>query len=235
VMQDLEAIARSVRERRSDVLLVIDAISSMSCVDVQMDAWDLDVVLSASQKGWMVPPGLALVGVGPRAWRAHRDSKLPSFYWDFELARTYLAKAQTPWTPPIPIYHGLAVSLRRMRAEGLRSIFGRHATVAAGVRAGVQALGLELFAAAGVRSDTVTAIRAPRGVSLQNLIDRLRRDDDVIIAGGQGALAGEIFRIGHLGWVEQDDIVQCLSALGRQLAALGLASSPQLRPGQGRP
>jgi aspartate aminotransferase-like enzyme len=230
VMNDLAAIARSVRERSSDVLLIVDAVSSLACVDVQMDAWDLDVVLTASQKGWMVPPGLAMVGVSERGWMAQRRSTMPAFYWDFALMRDHLLKGQTPWTPPLPIYHGLAVSLARLRAEGLQSIFERHKAIAASVRTGVRALGLELFAEPSHASDTVTAIRVPDGISSQILRDRLRKHENVIVAGGQGVLADEVFRIGHLGWVDESDVTHCLSALRRQLTTTAL-SAPRLAAG----
>ena len=219
VTNDLAAIARSVRERRSDVLLIVDAVSSLACVDVQMDAWDLDVVLTASQKGWMVPPGLAMVGVSKRGWMAQQRSTMPAFYWDFGLMREHLGKGETPWTPPIPIYHGLAVSLARLRVEGLPSIFARHKAIAARVRTGVQELGLELFADPSHASDTVTAIRVPDGVSSRILRDRLCMHENVVVAGGQGPLAERVFRIGHLGWVDESDVTHCLSALRRQLAA----------------
>ncbi|HEY7834947.1 MAG TPA: aminotransferase class V-fold PLP-dependent enzyme, partial [Ktedonobacterales bacterium] len=126
VTQDVQALASAVRARRSDVLVVVDAVSSLSCVDLRMDAWDLDVVFSGSQKGWMVPPGLALIGVGPRAWAAAETARLPRAYWDFRAARRSLEKWQTPYTPPVSLYQALDVALEMMIAEGRDAILARH-------------------------------------------------------------------------------------------------------------
>jgi aspartate aminotransferase-like enzyme len=219
---DLEGITLAVRAHAPDALVVVDAISSVGSMDVQTDAWDLDVVLGASQKGLMAPPGLGLVAVRPRAWSAHRRATLPRFYWDFARMRDRNALGQTPWTPPIPIYYALEASLRRIEDEGLEAIFARQEAVAESVRSGVEALGLEPYAAARFASPTVTAVRAPEGVSAEVLQDRLRRLENVIVAGGLGPLAGELFRIGHLGDVEPRDIRNCLAALKRQLAGAGL-------------
>src|SRR5262249_54480869 len=145
VTNDLRALAAAIRARRSDMLILVDAVSSLGCVDLRMDEWDLDVVFTASQKGWMVPPGLAFVGVGPRAWMAAEQAKQPRFYWDFRLARKSLEKGQTPYTPPVNIYFGLDVALEMLRAEGREAIFARHQRVADLVRGQARALGLALF------------------------------------------------------------------------------------------
>jgi aspartate aminotransferase-like enzyme len=221
---DLEAVARAARAQRDDVLLVVDAISSLASIDVRMDEWDLDVVLGASQKGLMAPPGLGLAALSERAWEAQRRATLPRFYWDFATMRDRNARGQTPWTPPIPIYYALEASLEHIRAEGLESIFARQAAVADSVRSGIAALGLDLYAEAETASSTVTAVRAPEGVAPGVLIDRLRRYEDVVLAGGLGPLAEDIFRIGHLGSVTERDVRHCLAALKRQLAGVGLRS-----------
>ncbi len=118
VMNDIQALAKAIRAVRPDILICVDAVSSLSCVDLQMDAWDLDVVLTGSQKGWMVPPGLAMIGVSQRAWAAHQRATLPRFYWDFTRVAKSAASGQTPYTPPVSIFFGLDVSLQMMRAEG---------------------------------------------------------------------------------------------------------------------
>jgi aspartate aminotransferase-like enzyme len=221
---DLEAIARAARGESDDVLVMVDAISSLGSIDVQMDAWDLDVVLGASQKGLMAPPGLGLAALSERGWEAQRRCIQPRFYWDFARMRDRNATGSTPWTPPIPIYYALEASLELIMAEGLEAIYARHAAVAGSVRSGVEALGLDLYAEPEAASSTVTAVRVPDGVTPADLLDRLHRYEDVVVAGGLGPLSDEVFRIGHLGAVQPRDVRHCLAAIKRQLAGLGLRS-----------
>jgi aspartate aminotransferase-like enzyme len=221
VTNDVQAIAKAIRSRRDDMLIVVDAVSSLGCVDMQMDAWDLDVVFTGSQKGWMVPPGLAMVGVSARAWAATERATLPRFYWDFRAARKSLEKGQTPYTPPVSLYFGLDVSLPMMRAEGREAIFARHQRLGELTRRRAAELGLQLFADATHASNTVTAIRVPDGVDGKALTRALRECEGVVVGGGQEHLEGKIIRIGHLGYVHEPDIESCMDAVGRQLAALG--------------
>jgi aspartate aminotransferase-like enzyme len=223
VMNDLAALARAIREKRQDVLIVVDAISSLGCVDLRMDEWDLDVVLTASQKGWMAPPGLAMIGVSERAMAACERATLPRFYWDFRTTLAWLRKGQTPWTPPVNVYFGLDVALQMMREEGRETIFQRHQATADLVRSRVQALGLHLFADSAYASNTVTALHVPTGIQAARLLKALREEERVVIAGGQEELDGRVIRIGHLGYVPSDEMVHCLAALQRQLVAQGYA------------
>ncbi len=221
VTNDLQAIAQAIRARRDDVLIVVDAVSSLGCVDLRMDAWDLDVVFTGSQKGWMVPPGLAMVGVSQRAWAATERAALPRFYWDFRAARKSLEKGQTPYTPPVSLYFALDVSLPMMREEGREAIFARHQRLGDLTRRRAAELGLQLFAEPAHASNTVTAIRVPEGIDGKALTKGLREREAVVVGGGQEHLEGKIFRIGHLGYVHEPDIESCMDAVGRQLAALG--------------
>ncbi|HLZ21152.1 MAG TPA: alanine--glyoxylate aminotransferase family protein [Ktedonobacterales bacterium] len=221
VTNDVGAIAAAIRARRPDILILVDAVSSLGCVEMRMDAWDLDVVFTGSQKGWMVPPGMSMIGVGPRAWAATKNATLPRFYWDFTMTLKSLEKGQTPYTPPVSIYFGLDVSLKMMRAEGRDAIYARHQRVADLTRGRARALGLELFADPAHASNTVTAIKVPEGIDSKALTKALREREGVVIAGGQDRLEGQIIRIGHLGYVSEADITACMDALERQLAALG--------------
>lgn len=221
VTNDIAALARIIRQRLPDALILVDAVSSLGCVDLQMDAWDLDVVFTGSQKGWMVPPGLAMVAVGPRAWAAADRATLPRFYWDFRMAKKSLNKGQTPYTPPVNIFFGLDVSLEMMRQEGRDAIFARHQRVADLTRSRARALGLTLFADPAFASNTVTAVTVPDGIDGKALTKALREQEGVVIAGGQEQLEGKLLRIGHLGYVHDADISACMDALERQLAALG--------------
>ena len=221
ITNDLRAIAAAIRSRRPDILIVVDAVSSLGCVDVRMDEWDLDVIFTGSQKGWMVPPGLAMIGVGPRAWAATDTARMPRLYWDFRAARRSLEKWQTPYTPPVNIYQGLDVSLDMMLAEGREAIFARHQACADLTRQRARELGLALFADPRYASNTVTAIRVPDGVDGKALTKAMREQEGVVIAGGQERLEGQIVRIGHMGWVHEPEIAATMDAMARQLQALG--------------
>lgn len=220
VTNDLQAIARVVKE--ADKLLIVDAISSLGCIPLPVDAWGCDVVATASQKGFMVPPGLAFVSVSPRAWEAYKTAKSPRFYLDFAKHKSYYERGQTPWTPAISIFYGLDVSLRFMLQQGMENIFAHHARIGALTRRGARALGLSLLAAdERYASNTVTAIRVPEGIDGQRLGALLRERFGVVVAGGQGPLAGKIIRIGHMGYVREEDIQETLEALGKALTLLG--------------
>jgi aspartate aminotransferase-like enzyme len=216
VTNPLGEIARISREN-SDALLVVDAISSMGAIDCRVDEWGVDVAVTGAQKVWMIPPGLAMISVSARAWEANAQARAPRFYFDFRKAREAQAKGQTAFTPGINLYFGLDAALQLMEEEGLANILARHARIAAHTRAGARKLGLELFAADGCASNTVTAIKNPPGVDGKKWRAVLRQDYDTIIAGGQGALTDKIQRIGHLGWVTEKDIDDCLSAMGEAL------------------
>lgn len=215
VTNDLGSMSTVVKE--FDKLLLVDAISSLGCIDLPVDDWRCDVVITGSQKGWMVPPGLAMVSMSEEAWKAHAHAKMPRFYWDFTKANDYLGKGQTPWTPAISIFYSLDTTLDLMFNEGLANIFARHARVAQSARDGVRSLGLSLFPEEGCASNTVTAVNAFDKLNVPKLAKLLREEHDVVIAGGQSKLSGRIFRIGHLGWVEEDDIKTVLEALAKTL------------------
>jgi len=223
VTNDLKAIAQSVRE--AGKLLVVDAVSSLSSVDLPVDAWDCDVVISGSQKGWGVPPGLAFLSMSPRAWEANKKATMPRFYWDLVRAKRSGEKWETPWTPAVSVMFALEAALQLMEREGMAQIFARHARVAQRCREGAQALGLELFARPSHASSTVTAIKVPAGVDGKKVSQFMRQDSGVVISGGQQDLEGKIFRIGHLGYVTEKDIDEVLDALGRALAKAGFVAA----------
>ena len=219
VTNDLAAIGDVVRGY--DKLLLVDAISSLGCIDLQVDNWGCDVVVTGSQKGWMVPPGLAFVSVSERGWKANAEAKMPRFYWDFAAARSYLEKGQTPWTPAVSVFYALEVALEMLIKEGLRGIFERHARLGQRTRDGVRSLGLSLFAEESCASDTVTAVRSPDGVDSKKLVGIVKDEHGIVLAGGQGALMGKIFRIGHLGFVTEADIDDVIAQLRLALPKVG--------------
>jgi len=198
---DLGSISTAVKE--FDGLLLVDAISSLGSINLPVDDWQCDVVVTASQKGWMAPPGLAMVSVSQKAWQAYAKAKMPRFYWDFAKAKRFLEeKGQTPWTPAVSTFYALAAALELVEQEGLPNVFARHARVAEAARSGIKALGLSLFPDEAYASNTITAIKAPPGVDVKRLLQVLREEHQVILAGGQQQLEGKIFRIGHLEWDE---------------------------------
>jgi aspartate aminotransferase-like enzyme len=222
VTNPLEEIAQVVRE--ADKLLLVDAVSSLGAIPFAMDDWGLDVVVTGSQKGWMVPPGLAFVAMSDRAWRAFESARMPRFYFDLGRHRDSLAKGQTPWTPAMSIFFGLDIALERMTAEGMERILARHSRMANMVRDGVKSLGLELLCEdERFASDTVTAVKCPERVEVSALRTLMEDDFGVVLAGGQAKLSGKIFRIGHLGLVEEEDIRHCLDALEKALPQVGYA------------
>ncbi len=223
VTNDLEAIARSCRRVRPDVLLCVDAISSLGSLRCPVDEWDLDVVATGSQKGWMVPPGLAMVSVSERGWRASERATLPRFYFDFGKAREFAAKGQTPWTPAVSVFFALDVALQRLVAEGIDGIVERHRRLGELTRREVKALGLKLFADERLASNTVTSVWVPDGVEEKALLRMTRDEYDVEMQSGQGKLAGKVFRIGHLGWASEDDLLGAIEALRQALPRLGFA------------
>jgi aspartate aminotransferase-like enzyme len=217
VTNDLQSIAAVVRQ--ADRLLLVDGISSVGSLEVRTDDWGIDVLVAGSQKGWMVPPGVCMVSVSPRAWEASKSARLPRYYWDLEAAKKSAAKGQTPYTPAITVMYGFREALRQMLAEGLDSIFARHRRYGAHTRAGVAALGLRLVPVDERRaSDTVTAFWLPAGMNDEETMEVLRSRYNVVLAGGQGELAGQILRIGHMGHVSEAEIDEALGALKQVLA-----------------
>ena len=219
VTNPLEAIAAAVRP--SGALLLVDAVSSLSSIPVQVDAWGLDVVVSGSQKGWMLPPGLAFLSLSERAWEAYARSTMPRFYFDLGKYRESTAKGQTPWTPALSLYFALEVALDLLEREGWENVYARHQRCGELTRAGVKRLGLELLADERFASNTVTAVKAPEGLDVSRLRKLLREEHGVVIGGGQGELTGKIFRIGHLGLVTEDDVAVTLQALEQALPVAG--------------
>ncbi len=210
VTNDLGAISAVVKE--AGKLLLVDGISSMGSINLPVDEWRCDVVVTGSQKGWMVPPGMAMVSVSAEAWEAHSRAKMPRFNWDFARAKRYLEIGQTPWTPAVSIVFALTVALDMMLKEGLENIFARHARVGRAAREGAKSLGLSLFADEAFASNTVTAISG-EGLDVSRLLKIMREEHQIVLAGGQQSLQGRIFRIGHLGWVTETDIEKVISAL----------------------
>ena len=223
VTNDLAAISSVVKE--AGKLLVVDAISSLGSIDLPVDKWHCDVTVTGSQKGWMVPPGLTMVSVSPEGWQANQKARMPRFYWDFAKAKSYLEKGQTPWTPVVSVFFALDVALDMLLKEGLANVFARQARIAQTARDGIKSLGLPLFADENHASNTVTSVAAANGLDIKKMRQILRQEHGVVLAGGQRTLDGKIFRIGHLGWVAEDDIKEVIAAIKQVLPQAGFRSS----------
>jgi len=219
VLNDLETINHHVKAH-GEALIIVDAVTSLGAVNLPMDAWGLDVVASGSQKAYMIPPGLGFVAVSPKAWEAYKTAKSPRFYLDLGKYRKDTAKNTTPFTPPVNLIVALATTLKMMRQEGLESLFARHHRLMNATRAGIQGLKLPLFVADGAASPAITAV-APNQVEADQIRAIMQKRFDIALAGGQDHLKGKIFRIGHLGFVSDRDILSCLASLEVALQELG--------------
>ena len=218
VDNDIEKIAKVVRE--TSAVLVVDAISGLGAIDLKTDTWAVDVVVSGSQKGLMLPPGLGFISVSPRAWKLVEASKSPRYYLDLRKAKKAIDKNDTPFTSSITLVIALNESLKMIRKDGLENIFARHKKMAEAVRLAAKALGLELFAPTAP-SDAVTAVKVPAGIDGEKLVKTMRDTYGVTIAGGQAELKGKVFRIAHMGFISEFDIIIGLSCLEKVLAQMG--------------
>ena len=219
VLNDLETINRHVKAH-GEALIIVDTVTSLGAYNLPVDGWELDVVASGSQKGYMVPPGLGFVTVNARAWKAYATAKLPRYYLDLGKYRKDAAKNTTPFTPPVNMFFALQVALRMMQAEGLENIFARHQRLAAATRAAVKALGMPLLAPDTAASPAITSV-LPDRVDAEQIRTVMKKRFDIILAGGQDHLKGKIFRIGHLGFVSDRDILTAIGALEATLQELG--------------
>ena len=220
ITNDLQSLSKVIKDE-FDKLFLVDAVSSLGCIPLPMDEWRCDVVGTASQKGMMVPPGLGFISMSADAWAAHKTSTMGRFYFDLGAAQRYLRMGQTPWTPGLSLYYGLNVALDLLMEEGMEQVYRRHARLAHFTRESLKAMGLELFADPAHASDTVTAVWTPEGIDGPQLLEQLRVDDAVVLAEGQGKMEGKLFRVGHMGYVEEDDLRAALGALERGLAKAG--------------
>jgi aspartate aminotransferase-like enzyme len=225
VTNPIHELAKVVKDVAPDALIVVDAISGLGAVPFETDDWKLDVVVSGSQKAWMVAPGLSFVSVSPRAWEAAAVAKMPKFYFDLAAHKTSAEAGQTPWTPAVAVMFQLDVALDLMEQEGLEDIYKRHAAVGAAVRAGLTSLGFKLLADPAYASNTVTGAWIPEDLDWKAFNGKLRKLG-LIVAGGQGALKGKIFRIGHLGHVTVPDILNAMAVLEQALIELGRPVTP---------
>jgi aspartate aminotransferase-like enzyme len=225
VMNPIRELAAVVREASPDSLILVDSVSGLGAVPFEMDAWGVDVVVTGSQKAWMAAPGLAMIAASERGWAATETAKMPRFYLDVRSHRESATLGQTPFTPAIAVVFQVDEGLRLMLAEGKDSIYARHEACAAASRAGLAALGFELFADPRHASKTVTAAKLPDGHDWKAFNGAIK-SHGVVLAGGQGKLAGKIFRLGHLGSVTVEEILGVIAVLERVAVEQGRRNEP---------
>ena len=226
VMNPIPELAAVIRELAPEALILVDSVSGLGAVPFEMDAWGVDLVVTGSQKAWMSAPGLAMIAASDRAWAAMETATMPRIYLDLRVHRDSHAVGQTPWTPAIAVIYQVDEGIRLMNAEGAEGVFARHEACAAATRAGLTALGLELFADQRFASRTVTGAVVPDDLDWKTFNGEIKRRG-VVLAGGQGKLTGKIFRLGHLGSVTLEEILGAMSVL--EIVSIG-AGRP-IRPG----
>ncbi|HZN21661.1 MAG TPA: alanine--glyoxylate aminotransferase family protein [Gaiellaceae bacterium] len=219
VVADVQLLAQAAREAGATV--VVDAVSSLGAVPLETDAWELDVVVSGSQKALMTPPGLSLTSVSSAAWERCARTTTPRFYFDWQKLRASLETGTTPFTPAVSLVAALDVALGLLLEEGLDAAFARHAALGRACREGAKAMGLELFSPDEERSAVVTAILTPDGVDARELVLALRDRFGITVAGGHGELGSRMFRIGHIGYYDVFDITTALAAVELLLVESG--------------
>ena len=219
VYHDIKSLA-SIVNKHENTLFIVDAISALAAHDLRTDEWGIDIMVGGSQKGLMLPPGIAFVSVSEKAWEKAKASKLPKFYFDFKKERENLAKNQTNFTSPVTLIIGLNESLKMLQAEGLENVFKRHEKLAQATRKAVQALALELYAKESL-SNAVTAIMSPPGIDGQAVYKNLREKYGITAAGGQDRARGKIFRIAHLGYVDRFDVITAIAGIEMVLKGMG--------------
>ena len=212
VINDLEKISTYIRKHQK-ALSIIDCVTSIGACNVPTDKWELDIVASGSQKGYMIPPGLSFISMSKKAWDACEHSNLPKFYLDLKAYKKSLENNSNPYTPAVNLVIALDAALKMMREEGLENIFNRHEKHKLAISKAVKALNLKLFANEESLSPSITAIKTT-GFDAENFRKLIKEKYDILLAGGQDHLKGEIFRVGHLGYVNDKDIISVISAIG---------------------
>lgn len=216
---DIKAIGKIVAETQA--LFVVDGISGLGAEKCPVDAWQIDLLVAGSQKGLMIPPGLAFVSVSPKAWAAIDRCKSPRFYFDLRAYQKGLEKGEHPYTPNVSLFIQLHAALAQLRAETIEGIWARHAWLGDACRAAMKALGLELFAQRP--GNVLTAVKVPDGINGGAVVKTLRDQFGVTVAGGQGEeMKGKLFRVAHLGYMDRFDIITAVSAIEMVLHSLSV-------------
>lgn len=220
VTNDVKTIVSIIKEHGA--LSVVDGVTSLGAIDCKMDEWGIDVLVSGSQKGFMIPPGLAFLAASEKAWAVHKECKRPDFYFNWEANRKSVVANSTAFTPAVSLIAGLKVALEMMKEEGLENIIARHARIAKALRKALKAIGLSLFVEDdAIASTSITAVLPPAGVSVPDIRKIMKNDFDIVVANGQNQLKDKIFRMGTLGFVSERDAITAIGSLEATLYKLG--------------
>lgn len=217
---DIKTLCKIIKDHGA--LSVVDGVTSVGAMEVKMDEWGIDVLVSGSQKGFMIPPGLAFLAASKRAFEVHEKCLFPSFYFDWTAHKKAVLEDTTPWTPAVNLVFALHEALKMMKSEGLENIYGRHKKIALTLRKAIRAIGLDLF----VKDDenasfAITSILPPKGVSVPDIRNGFKKDFDIVVANGQNQLKDKIFRMGTLGFVSERDLITAIGSLEAVLIKLG--------------
>jgi len=225
VINDLETISSYIRAHNT-ALSIVDCVTSLGACNVPVDEWELDIVASGSQKGYMIPPGLSFIAMSQKAWEAAEKSNLPKFYLNLKSYRKSLLTNSNPYTPAVKLVVAIDETLKMMREEGLDNIFQRHNKHKVAMSNAVKALNLKLFADEKYLSPSITAIKT-EGIDAEEIRKTIKNNFDILLAGGQDHLKGKIFRVGHLGYINDRDIITVITAISNTLVKLGKITSKQ--------
>jgi aspartate aminotransferase-like enzyme len=225
VVADLAAIGRVLRDLPT--LFIVDSVSGLAGLELRQDDWGIDIVVSASQKALMCPPGVGLISASPKAWEViHREDRIPRFYWDLRKAIASAEKVETPFTPAVPLIAGLCEALEMIHEEGWPNVIGRHCRIASALRAGCAELGLSSFGQPNALSSTVVALNVPENLNGSDIVRCMYEQHGTVIAGSRNKLSGRVIRIGTMGDVHAADVFTDLLHLEATLSALGMPVQP---------
>ena len=227
VVHNAKAVGKIAREY--GLLYIMDGITSVGGDEVKADAWGVDICITGSQKCLAAPPGLAMMSVSDKAWGVIDEKGRSNYYLDMAAYRRALRKRTTPYTPSVSLIYGLHAALRKVVEEGLEARVKRHRALAKATREAFKAINIELFSRESIASNTVTALKIPKGLTDDDIRGRMKREHGILIAGGQAQLKGKIFRIGHMGNVGYSEIIDALTSLESVLKKSG----HYLEPGSG--
>ena len=220
VTNDVKTIVSYIKEHGA--LSVVDGVTSLGAMTCKMDEWGIDVLISGSQKGFMIPPGLSFLAASERAWAVHKECLRPDFYFNWSTNRKSVLENSTAFTPAVSLISGLKVALEMMKEEGLENIINRHTKIAKALRKALRAINLKLFVEDdSIASTSITAILPPENVSVPDIRKVLKNDYDIVVANGQNQLKDKIFRMGTLGFVSERDAITAVGALEATLYKLG--------------
>ncbi len=220
VTNDVKTIVSYIKKHGA--ISVVDGITSVAALPCKMDEWGIDVLISGSQKGFMIPPGLSFLAASEKAWKKHEECKNPSFYFNWKQNRKSVLEASTAWTPAVNLFVALDTALQMIKEEGLENLWKRHERLGKAIRAGVKAIGLKLLAKdEATASNAITAILPPEGITVPEIRSTMKKDYDIVVANGQKTLKDKIFRMGTMGFVSERDAIASIGALEASLYKLG--------------